>query len=155
MCASGTGGATAVELAAAVGAPGGATADSAVALRGSPAERDRGSKPPIRGRTQGQPMADRQVPGILVLLFALLAVSSAALLVLWIVVFDVASLAVLFVAAVYFLLVHVYLPYRVYVDARARGSDSAAAWAAVAFFLPLLGVVIYVLSMRVLAGRPA
>ena len=95
-------------------------------------------------------MADRQVPGILVLLLALLAIAGGALVILWVYVFDIASLLSLLVVVVYFLAVHVYLPFRVYVDARNRGSTAAAAWAAVAFFIPLLGTAIYYLVSRIL-----
>ena len=93
-------------------------------------------------------MADRQVPGILVILLALLTIAGGALVVLWTSVFDIASLAVLLGVVAYFLVVHVYLPYRVYEDARHSGSSAAAGWTAVAFFLPLLGVAIYFVVSR-------
>ncbi|AFK17889.1 ATPase [Haloferax mediterranei ATCC 33500] len=43
---------------------------------------------------------------------------------------------------VYFLAFHIYLPYRVHKDATFKGRN-ATFWAAVAFFVPLLGPVLY------------
>lgn len=93
-------------------------------------------------------MADRQVPGILVLLFALLAVVSVALATLWAVTLGFRALALMVGFATYFLLAHVYLPFRVYVDARERGSASATAWTALAFVFPFVGAAIYFLFAR-------
>jgi hypothetical protein len=94
--------------------------------------------------------ADRQRPGILLLLLAFVALAFVPLVLLWGTRLSAGPLGgfagvgvfVGFVA--YFLVFHVYLPYRVYADARRRGAN-APAWTAVAFFLPLLGVVAYFL----------
>ncbi|KAB1187012.1 MULTISPECIES: ATPase [Haloferax] len=44
--------------------------------------------------------------------------------------------------AVYFLVFHIYLPYRVHKDATFKGRN-ATFWAAFAFFVPLLGAALY------------
>ncbi|KAB1197579.1 MULTISPECIES: ATPase [Haloferax] len=44
--------------------------------------------------------------------------------------------------AVYFLVFHIYLPYRVHKDATFKGRN-ATFWAALAFFVPLVGAAIY------------
>ena len=44
--------------------------------------------------------------------------------------------------AVYFLVFHIYLPYRVHRDATFK-KRNATFWAAFAFFVPLLGAVLY------------
>lgn len=44
-----------------------------------------------------------------------------------------------------FLVFGVLLPYWVYRDAEAKGSDNAVLWALVVFFAPLLGLVLYLI----------
>ena len=88
--------------------------------------------------------ADRQRPGILLLLLGFIAFAFVPLVLLWGTRLSAGRLAVFVGFVSYFLVFHVYLPYRVYLDARRRGAN-APAWTAAAFFLPLLGAAVYFL----------
>ena len=88
--------------------------------------------------------SDRQTPGILVLLLGLVVLAFAPLAVLWSTRLDAGYLGLFVVFAGYFLAFHVYAPYRVHRDAARRGAN-ATLWAAVAFFLSLVGVGAYYL----------
>jgi 4-hydroxybenzoate polyprenyltransferase len=95
--------------------------------------------------TDVESMSDRQSPSFLLPLAALLVITFGALSIMWITQLGVASFGAFVGFAVYFLLVHVYLPYRVYVDARSRGSSTAAGWAAATFLVPILVALVYFL----------
>ncbi|CQR49316.1 MULTISPECIES: ATPase [Haloferax] len=53
--------------------------------------------------------------------------------------------------AVYFLAVHVYLPYRVHKDATLKGRN-ATFWAVLAFLVPLVGAALYFVVAVVVVG---
>ncbi|MFB6155822.1 MAG: hypothetical protein ABEJ22_07995 [Haloferacaceae archaeon] len=90
-------------------------------------------------------MADRQSPSFLAPLFVLLVVTLGALSVMWITQLGLRSFGLFLGFVLYFLGAHVYLPYRVYVDARRRGSDSATAWAVATFLVPVVVALVYFL----------
>jgi len=95
-------------------------------------------------------MSQRRLPPIFLSLVVMIALVFVALFVLVGVRMGLSGLGMLLGFAAYFLLVHVYVPYRVYVDARERGRDSgtATAWAAAAFFVPVLAALVYFLLVR-------
>ena len=106
------------------------------------------------GRRRSRPLGiETVIPGVpqsasvptrpaylLPLLAGLALVAFLPLAALWVLKFPVTYVAA-FVAA--FLLLEVYLPYRVYADERSEGSGRAARWAAVVFLLPLVGFLLY------------
>ncbi|WP_416838306.1 PLDc N-terminal domain-containing protein [Haloferax sp. DFSO52] len=78
-----------------------------------------------------------------VVIFAALMLAVFGLLaVMWASVSGGNLLPYIFGFALYFLVFHVYLPYRVHKDATLKGR-SATFWAALAFFVPLIGAAIY------------
>ena len=87
---------------------------------------------------------DRQRPGILLLLLGFVALAFVPLVFIWGSRLSAGRLAAFVGFVSYFVVFHVYLPYRVHADARRRGAN-APAWTAAAFFLPLVGVVVYFL----------
>jgi hypothetical protein len=91
----------------------------------------------------------------IVLLAGLVAAAFVPLVVMWAAVGGVEGAAYLVGFALYFLVVHVAIPGRVYVDARARGSTSAPAWTAFAFLVPLVGAAVYFLVGQRLASPDA
>ncbi|KAB1192756.1 ATPase [Haloferax sp. MBLA0076] len=73
---------------------------------------------------------------------ALMLAVFGLLAVMWASVSGGDLLPYIFGFAVYFLVFHVYLPYRVHKDATFKGRN-ATFWAAFAFFAPLLGAALY------------
>ena len=92
--------------------------------------------------------SDRQTPGILVLLFGLVVLAFAPLAVLWSTRLDAGYLGLFAVFVGYFLVFHVYAPYRVHRDATRRGAN-ATLWTVVAFFLSVVGLAAYLLLVVV------
>ena len=92
--------------------------------------------------------SDRQTPGILVLLFALVVLAFVPLAVMWSTRLNPTLLGLFVVFVGYFLAFHVYLPYRVHRDATRRGAN-ATLWTVIAFFLPLIGVAVYFVAVVV------
>jgi hypothetical protein len=92
-------------------------------------------------------MSARRLPPFFLSLVVMIALVFVALIALVGVRLGLSGLGMLLGFGAYFLLVHVYLPYRVYVDARERGRDSgrATAWAAATFFVPVLVALLYFL----------
>jgi hypothetical protein len=85
----------------------------------------------------------------ILLLAGLIAVAFVPLLVMWVVVGGTELLGYFVGFAVYFLVFHVALPAKVFLDARPHGRDRALLWTALAFVVPLLGAALYFL-----VGRP-
>jgi hypothetical protein len=85
----------------------------------------------------------------IVVLVGLLVVAFVPLLVMWAVIADVELLGYFLGFALYFVVFHVALPARVYLDAIPLGRDKALLWTALAFVVPLLGAALYFLL-----GRP-
>ncbi|MFC7204951.1 ATPase [Haloferax namakaokahaiae] len=73
---------------------------------------------------------------------ALMLVVFALLVAMWASVNGGAYVPYLIGFGVYFLVFHVYLPYRVHRDATFK-ERNATLWVAVAFFIPLLGAALY------------
>ncbi|RLM56721.1 hypothetical protein DVK02_09535 [Halobellus sp. Atlit-31R] len=79
----------------------------------------------------------------IVVLGGLVAVAFLPLLVMWILVTDVGTLAYFVGFALYFLVAHVVLPGWVYLDATGRGSGAVISWTALCFFVPFVGFLAY------------
>lgn len=86
----------------------------------------------------------------IVVLAGLLVVAFVPLLVMWVVIADAGLLGYFLGFALYFVVFHVALPARVYLDAVPLGREKALAWTALAFVVPLLGAMLYFL-----VGRPS
>ncbi|WP_380674389.1 PLDc N-terminal domain-containing protein [Salinigranum sp. GCM10025319] len=82
-----------------------------------------------------------------VLFVGFLVFVTVPLVAMWVAVGDLALLARLGGFVVYFLVAHVALPAWVYLDARSAG-DNAVAWTVVAFLVPLVGALVYLLLVR-------
>jgi hypothetical protein len=85
----------------------------------------------------------------ILVLAGLLVVAFVPLLVMWVAVGGTELLGYFVGFALYFLVFHVALPVKVFVDARPYGRDRAMLWTAAAFFVPLVGAALYFL-----VGRP-
>ena len=85
----------------------------------------------------------------IVVLAALLVVAFVPLLVMWVVIADAGLLGYFVGFALYFVVFHVALPARVYLDAVPLGREKALAWTVFAFVVPFLGAALYFLL-----GRP-
>jgi heme/copper-type cytochrome/quinol oxidase subunit 4 len=84
----------------------------------------------------------------LALFVGFLVFVTVPLVAMWVAVGDPALLARLVGFALYFLAVHVALPGWVYFDARSAGNDHAVAWTVVAFLVPLVGGLVYLLLVH-------
>lgn len=79
-------------------------------------------------------------------LLALLVLAAfVPLVVMWVAVSGWDGIGYLIGFALFFLVFQVLVPARVYVHARANGSNAVLAWTGLAFVLPILGAVVYYL----------
>ncbi|ELZ30967.1 hypothetical protein C474_10911 [Halogeometricum pallidum JCM 14848] len=79
-------------------------------------------------------------------LLALLVLAAfVPLVVMWVAVSGWDGIGYLIGFALYFVLFHLLVPARVYVHARANGSNAVLAWTGLAFVLPILGALVYFL----------
>lgn len=79
-------------------------------------------------------------------LLALLVLAAfVPLVVMWVAVSGWDEIGYLIGFALFFLVFQVLVPARVYVHARANGSNAVLAWTGLAFVLPILGPLVYYL----------
>ncbi|ADQ68499.1 hypothetical protein C499_08442 [Halogeometricum borinquense DSM 11551] len=81
----------------------------------------------------------------LAVLAGLVLVAFIPLVVMWVTVMGWDNLGYLLYFAIYFVVIHILLPSRVYIHARDHGSNAKLAWTALAFFIPLVGALVYFL----------
>ena len=79
----------------------------------------------------------------IVVLVGLVAVAFLPLLAMWFFITDIGTFAYFAGFGLYFLVVHLALPGWVYIDATGRGSDSPIGWTVMAFFVPVIGFLVY------------
>ncbi|WP_410765996.1 PLDc N-terminal domain-containing protein [Haloferax sp. DFSO60] len=90
-----------------------------------------------------------------IFIFAALMLAVFALLVaMWASVSGGAFIPYIIGFGVYFLVFHVYLPYRVHRDATFK-ERNATVWAAIAFFIPILGAALYFIVGGLMGGEAA
>ncbi|MDS0295911.1 hypothetical protein [Halogeometricum luteum] len=84
-------------------------------------------------------------------LLALLVLAAfVPLVVMWVAVSGWGEIGYLIGFALFFVVFQVLVPARVYFHARANGRDAVLAWTGLAFVLPILGAVLYLLVGMVL-----
>ena len=79
------------------------------------------------------------------LLAALVVAAFVPLVVMWVAVSGWGEIGYLLGFALFFVVFQVLVPARVYLHARANGSNAVLAWTGLAFVLPVVGAVLYFL----------